>query len=95
MAGRVYPRRMSELKTVEMPAALIAAAGVALFGENWQAPLARALDIDERRMRYWAKAARDGEAQRFPRGLVAEIVRLLEARPAILSQAAAALTARL
>lgn len=95
MAARIYPRRMDDLKTVEMPAALIASAGEALFGETWQAALARALDVDERRVRHWAKAAREGADYRFPRGLVADLVKLLEARPAILSQAAAALAARL
>lgn len=39
---------------------LVRRAGIALFGDHWQAPLARAIRVDERTMRRVAKAARDG-----------------------------------
>lgn len=39
---------------------LVCRAGHALFGEEWQSPLARMLDVNDRTIRRIAKAAREG-----------------------------------
>ena len=82
-------------KTVEIPASLIEAAGVALYGTTWQRQISRDLGIDDRRVRNWAKLARDGGSFRVSRGLVSDLIALLRRRPAVLEGAAQALAALL
>ena len=45
-----------------MTPADLAAAGEALFGDRWKAPLARALDVQERTLERWA----DGSNRMWP-----------------------------
>lgn len=47
-------------------------AGTALYGDTWQSNLARALDIDPRRVRQWLK-----EERPIPPWLTNELVKLL------------------
>lgn len=51
------------------------AAGEALYGERWQSPLARDLDVNDRTMRRWAVSG-------APDGIAAEIDALLAERQA-------------
>lgn len=50
-------------------------AGRALFGDNWQTPLARELGVSDRSIRYMTKGERG-----IPPGIVADLVRILEER---------------
>lgn len=60
-----------------MTPALLAAAGRALFGDDWRRPLASALDVDARLIQRWAAGQRD-----IP-GTVAPALRTLLSREAI------------
>jgi len=63
--------------------ALIAAAGRALYGEEWGRPLAQALNVNERTIQRIAKAAREGEGYRsIGPGLMRDLAELLAARAA-------------
>jgi hypothetical protein len=59
-------------------AALVAQAGAAIYGAEWQNPLARALGMNERTMRRIAQAARAGEAYPVAPGALAELVEILK-----------------
>lgn len=73
-SGRLSPEELRE-------------AGVALFGERWQTPLAAALNVhDNSRIREWMRGARP-----IPLGVRQDVVRLLFAA----SEKAAALARRL
>jgi hypothetical protein len=71
---------MDVSKTVEVPAALLRAAGQALWGREWVGPLADLLAINRRAVERWATAARDGEAVRVSRSLVAELAQYVDDR---------------
>lgn len=58
-----------------MTPAELTAAGYALFGHEWQSPLARALKVNARAVRFWVS----GERQ-IPSGIEAEIATLMGAR---------------
>lgn len=49
-------------------------AGEALYGPRWQCELARALDVNDRRVREWVAGGR------IPPGIWADLVTLIEAR---------------
>lgn len=68
------------MKMIELPGALLEAVGSLLHGEQWQAPLARDLDIGLRTVERWAAAARRGEGQRVSRSLLPELLALLETK---------------
>ena len=51
------------------------AAGEALYGEQWQSPLARVLGVDSRRVRHWLEGDRP-----IPAGIRAELVAELRSR---------------
>jgi hypothetical protein len=53
---------------------LITRIGLALWGERWLAPMARAVRVDERTVRSWARGRRDP-----PPGVLRELGVLLEA----------------
>lgn len=57
--------------------------GKAIFGENWKAPLALKLGVNERTMRRWA----DGEFE-VSAGVMAELPRLLRENKAQIEEAA-------
>lgn len=59
---------------------LFARAGRALFGDEWQVPLARRLNINERTVRRIAQAARNGEPYRMTPGWKADLVAALRER---------------
>lgn len=50
-------------------------AGQALFGDNWQTPIARELGVSDRSVRYWTKGV-----HAIPPGVVADLVKILRAR---------------
>lgn len=56
------------------------AVGEALFGPSWQTPLAEALGISDRNMRYWL-AGRD-----IPEGVWSDIAKICKARSAELAK---------
>lgn len=56
---------------------LIAAAGAAIYGDEWQNPLARDLGINERTMRRIAAAAKAGEPYPVAPGALADLQDLL------------------
>ena len=58
-------------------AQLIEQAGVALYGEEWAAPMARALQLNERTVRRIKAAARAGAAYPIAPGALAELKALL------------------
>jgi len=60
---------------------LVARAGIALFGEEWQMPLARLLGVADRTVRRVAQAARDGSDYQVNQGWAAEIVEALKPIP--------------
>lgn len=60
--------------TIVPPDALIRA-GRAMFGDNWQTPIARELGVSDRSVRYWTK----GE-HAIPAGVVGDLVKILRAR---------------
>lgn len=47
--------------------------GLALYGDNWRAPLAKALDVNERTVRRWA----DGEFEVNPK-IMPELIKLID-----------------
>lgn len=61
----------------------LARVGRALFGDQWQTPLARALDMSERSVRFMLAGDRGISA-----GIVADLVTILEARGAELAEVA-------
>lgn len=61
---------------------LFARAGHALYGDQWQVPLARRLNINERTVRRIAQAARNGEPYRMTPGWRGELVTALQERTA-------------
>jgi hypothetical protein len=61
-------------------AALVAAAGAALYGERWVAALARDLDINTRTMERMAAAAASGADYRIPDSLLEALHRLVDDR---------------
>jgi len=61
-------------------AQLFAAAGRALYGENWQSPMARKLGINLRSVQYIAAAAEAGNSYRIAPGIMSELVDLLKER---------------
>ena len=61
-------------------AGLIEQAGLALYGEEWAAPMARALALNERTVRRIKAAAKAGEAYPVAPGALAELKGLLLAR---------------
>ena len=74
---------------------VLAAAGAALFGDEWRRPLAAALDVDARLVQRWAIGQRD-----FPGTVAPALLALLgreasglEARAQALRRAAAAIEA--
>jgi hypothetical protein len=67
-----------------MHAELLARIGAALYGEQWQSDLARALGVNARTMRRWAV---DGAPER----IAPELLALVTARGAELASVAAAL----
>ncbi len=69
---------MNEPRTMEVPGELLAGAGKALFGDEWQSPLARRLRIELRTVQRWAKAAREGSTYRVSRGLYEQLLGALE-----------------
>lgn len=60
---------------------LVRRAGVALYGEHWQAPLARALVVDERTMRRVAQAEREGRPYDINPAWAPKIAKLLSKIP--------------
>jgi hypothetical protein len=61
-------------------AQLFADAGRALYGEAWQSPLARKLQISLRSVQYIAAAAEAGRAYRIAPGVMAELAEMLRDR---------------
>lgn len=61
-------------------AALVAAAGVALYGDRWVAPLARDLDVNTRNMERIAQAAYKGGDYRVSDSLLEALHKLVDAR---------------
>jgi hypothetical protein len=55
--------------------------GEALFGQRWQTDLARALDVDSRRIRQWIKGERP-----LPKTIDQDILALLKQRQQKISQ---------
>jgi len=45
---------MTELKT-QIPPEILAKIGRAAFGDQWKIPMAKALEVDPRKVRIWAK----------------------------------------
>ena len=66
---------MAELHNSEK----FAQAGAAMFGQDWQSPMGRALGIALRRIQRIAKAAREGVEYPIAPGVMAEIRDLLRA----------------
>jgi hypothetical protein len=58
-------------------ATLLCRAGVALYGEQWQAPLARLLSVSLRRVQYYA-----AEARQPPDSMLLEVAGHLRGRAA-------------
>lgn len=56
--------------------------GQALYGDNWRAPLAKALDVNERTVRRWA----DGEFEVNPK-IIPELIKLIDQNIMQLNQA--------
>lgn len=64
---------------LHVPAALLVAAGVALYGPVWQSPLSRALKLNSpRTVQRWAEAARRDDVYEAPRSMLIELLGLLE-----------------
>lgn len=70
---------------------LVADAGRALYGDDWQNPLARLLGINERTMRRIAAAAREGEAYPVAPGALRDLLAELEQRRGALAEVAEAI----
>lgn len=60
---------------------LVRRAGIALYGEHWQMPLAKALKVADRTMRRVAQAAREGSDYTVNQGWASEIRALLKPIP--------------
>lgn len=60
-----------------LPSSLVAEAGRLLYGEEWQSPLARDLDLNLRTVQRIAAAAAKGEPYRIAPGVLAELVERL------------------
>lgn len=71
-----------------MDASIIKRAGEALFGNQWQTPLAEALGVSDRTMRRWTA----GDTP-VPRGVLDDIERVARQRVADIYQFMAELTA--
>lgn len=69
---------MSDEDLIPVPARAIEAAARVLWGDRWQLPMSRALSLNSRRVQRIAQAAREDEAYRLPRGLLAELLGALE-----------------
>lgn len=67
----------------------VARAGLALYGEDWAAPLARALGLNERTVRRIRAAALAGEDYPVAPGVLADLRALLRAQGARLVTLAA------
>ena len=59
---------------------LFAQAGVALYGDNWQGPMAQAMGLNVRTVQRIGASARDGEPYRIPPALMDELAKLVRAR---------------
>jgi hypothetical protein len=66
-------------RPTEIPAA-VERAGRALFGELWQQPLARLLNINSRTIQRIAAAARAGQAYAIAPDVLSRLVQALKAR---------------
>ncbi len=64
-----------------LTAAHVRAAGIALFGERWRAPMSRFLDINDRHMREIGKAAETGADIAINPAWLPEIKGALEGLP--------------
>lgn len=60
---------------------LVARAGIALYGEHWQMPLARLLGVADRTIRRVAQAARDNSDYQVNQGWAAPIREALRPVP--------------
>jgi len=60
-----------------MSTKLLADAGAALYGPQWQSALARDLDVSDRTMRRWAAGTHDA-----PAGLAVDLLRIVVERQA-------------
>ena len=65
---------------------LLVECGQALYGDQWQSPLARDLDVSGRTVRRWVSGTSEP-----PAGLYAELLRLAQERVATLDALAARL----
>ena len=71
-----------------MPIDLLAACGSALYGPQWQSPLARDLGISDRTVRRWLAGTSE-----MPAGVLSELLQLLQARAVTLGNLAQQLRA--
>lgn len=60
---------------------LVARAGIALYGEHWQMPLARLLRVADRTVRRVAQAARDGSDYQVNQAWAPELITALRPIP--------------
>jgi hypothetical protein len=60
---------------------LVARAGMALYGDEWQMPLARLLNVNQRTMRRVAQAAREATPYQVNQGWASEIKAALQPVP--------------
>lgn len=60
---------------------LVARAGIAVYGEKWQMPLAARLGMSDRNMRRIAQAARDGKDRPVPQDWIPVLVEILKPIP--------------
>lgn len=63
------------------PSALLLAVGQALYGEQWQAPLGRAIGVSDRQIRRWISGEYDP-----PAGVWADLERLCSERRQALAE---------
>lgn len=64
--------------TQDVPARAIERAAEALWGELWQSPMARQLNLNLRTVQRIAAAARDDDTYRVSRGLLEALLRELD-----------------
>jgi len=57
----------------QLNVALLARAGAALYGQDWQSPLARHLGVSDRTIRRMVQAAREGRDYTIPPGWWPEV----------------------